>query len=125
MKFTFDRDAMIKEIAIAQEIITNKSPVSILSNILIIAENNSLTIKATDSTYGCKIIVYNPYNYYISKLSEYNIYKGDTNSQQRITGGYSIYYHTITYSDTDEITVKFDADNGTKVSSKTVEKNNR
>ena len=26
MKFVFDRDAMIKEIAIAQEIITNKSP---------------------------------------------------------------------------------------------------
>lgn len=50
MKFTFDRDAMIKEISIAQEIITNKSPISILSNILIIAENNSLTIKATDST---------------------------------------------------------------------------
>ncbi len=50
MKFTFDRDAMIKEIAIAQEIITNKSPVSILSNILLIAENNSLTIKATDPT---------------------------------------------------------------------------
>ena len=50
MKFTFDRDAMIKEIAIAQEIITNKSPVTILSNILIIAENNSLTIQATDST---------------------------------------------------------------------------
>lgn len=49
MKFTFDRDAMIKEIAIAQEIITNKSPISILSNILVIAENNSLTIKATDS----------------------------------------------------------------------------
>lgn len=50
MKFTFDRDAMIKEISIAQEIITNKSPVSILSNILVIAENNSLIIKATDST---------------------------------------------------------------------------
>lgn len=50
MKFTFDRDAMIKEIAIAQEVITNKSPVSILSNILLIAENNGLTIKATDST---------------------------------------------------------------------------
>ena len=50
MRFTFDRDAMIKEISIAQEIITNKSPVSILSNILIIAENNSITIKATDST---------------------------------------------------------------------------
>ncbi len=50
MKFTFDRDSMIKEISIAQEIITNKSPVSILSNILLIAENNTLTIKATDST---------------------------------------------------------------------------
>ena len=50
MNFTFDRDAMIKEIAIAQEIITNKSPISILSNILLIAENNVLTIKATDST---------------------------------------------------------------------------
>lgn len=50
MKFSFDKDAMIHEILIAQEIITNKSPVSILSNILLIAENNSLTIKATDST---------------------------------------------------------------------------
>jgi len=50
MKFIFDKDAMTKEIAIAQEIITNKSPVSILSNILLIAENNSLVIKATDST---------------------------------------------------------------------------
>ena len=50
MKFNFDRDAMIKEIAIAQEIIASKSPITILSNILLIAENNSLTIKATDST---------------------------------------------------------------------------
>ena len=50
MKFTFDRDAMIKEISVAQEIITNKSPISILSNILVIAENNALTVKATDST---------------------------------------------------------------------------
>ena len=50
MKFTFDRDAMIKEISIAQEIISNKSPISILSNILLIAENGALIIKATDST---------------------------------------------------------------------------
>ena len=50
MKFTFDRDAMIKEISIAQEIITNKSPISILSNILLIAENNTLTIKASDTS---------------------------------------------------------------------------
>ena len=50
MKFTFDRDAMIKEIAVTQEIISNKSPSSILSNILLIAENNTLTIKASDSS---------------------------------------------------------------------------
>lgn len=49
MKFTFDRDAMIREIAIAQEIITNKSPISILSNVLFIAENGELTIKASDT----------------------------------------------------------------------------
>lgn len=49
MKFNFDRDAMIKEISIAQEIITNKSPISILSNILLIAKDNSLTIKASDT----------------------------------------------------------------------------
>lgn len=50
MKFSFDRDAMIKEIAIAQEIISNKNPVSILSNVLLIAENNTLTIKASDTS---------------------------------------------------------------------------
>ncbi len=50
MKFNFDKDAMIKEITIAQEIITNKSPISILSNILLIAENNTLTIKASDTS---------------------------------------------------------------------------
>lgn len=48
MKFTFDRDAMLKEIAIAQEIIATKNALSILSNVLFIAEANTLTIKATD-----------------------------------------------------------------------------
>lgn len=50
MKFTFDRDAMIKEIAIAQEVITNKNALSILSNIYLNAENDTLTIKASDSS---------------------------------------------------------------------------
>lgn len=50
MKFTFDRDSMLREISIAQEIITNKSPISILSNILLIADNDTLTIKASDSS---------------------------------------------------------------------------
>ena len=48
MKFTFDRDSLIKEIAITQEIIAHKSPISILSSILLVAENNTLTIKASD-----------------------------------------------------------------------------
>lgn len=50
MKFNFDRDAMIKEVSIAQEIITNKSPISILSNILLIAQDNTLIIKASDTS---------------------------------------------------------------------------
>lgn len=48
MKFTFDKDAMIKEIAIAQEIIDTKNVGSILSNVLLNASNNTLTIKATN-----------------------------------------------------------------------------
>jgi len=48
MKFTFDKDAMIKEIAIAQEIISTKNVGSILSNVLLTAQNNTLSIKATD-----------------------------------------------------------------------------
>ena len=49
MKFQFDRDAMIKEVAIAQEIIANKSPISVLSNVLLISENNTLTINSSSS----------------------------------------------------------------------------
>ncbi|MGP1602396.1 DNA polymerase III subunit beta [Treponema sp.] len=48
MKFTFDRDAILKEIGIAQEIISTKNALSILSNVLFTAEHNTLTIKATD-----------------------------------------------------------------------------
>ena len=48
MKFTFDHDALIKELSIAQEIISTKSPGTILSHILLTAENNTLTIRATD-----------------------------------------------------------------------------
>ncbi len=48
MKFIFDKEAMIKEISIGQEIISTKNAGSILSNILICAQDNRLTIKATD-----------------------------------------------------------------------------
>ncbi|MDR3334169.1 MAG: DNA polymerase III subunit beta [Treponema sp.] len=48
MKFTCERNVLLKEIAIAQEIISSKNAISILSNIYIEAENDTLTIKATD-----------------------------------------------------------------------------
>ncbi|MBP5452317.1 MAG: DNA polymerase III subunit beta, partial [Treponema sp.] len=49
MKFTFDRDAMIREISIAQEIISAKQAADIRSNVALYASNNTLTLKATDS----------------------------------------------------------------------------
>jgi DNA polymerase-3 subunit beta len=48
MKFTCERSVLLKEISIAQEIIASKNVISILSNIFIEAENDVLSIKATD-----------------------------------------------------------------------------
>jgi DNA polymerase-3 subunit beta len=48
MKFICERNILLKEISMAQEIIASKNVISILSNIYLEAENNSLTIKATD-----------------------------------------------------------------------------
>lgn len=48
MKFTCERSMLLKEIAIAQEIISSKNAISILSNVLLEAENDTLVIKATD-----------------------------------------------------------------------------
>lgn len=48
MKFTCDRSVLHKEIAIAQEIISSKNAISILSNVYLEAEHDTLTIKATD-----------------------------------------------------------------------------
>ncbi|MDR1955855.1 MAG: DNA polymerase III subunit beta [Treponema sp.] len=48
MKFTGERSVLLKEIAIAQEIISSKNAISILSNIYLEAENDTLSIKATD-----------------------------------------------------------------------------
>ena len=43
MKFTFTKEVLLKEIAIAQEIISNRTALSILSNVLLIAKEGSLT----------------------------------------------------------------------------------
>jgi DNA polymerase-3 subunit beta len=48
MKFTCDASVLLKEIAIAQEIISSKNAISILSNIYLEAEDDALIIKATD-----------------------------------------------------------------------------
>ncbi|MBU8913002.1 MAG: DNA polymerase III subunit beta [Spirochaetales bacterium] len=52
MKFTCERDVILKEISIAQEIISSRNALSILSNVLLHAENNELTIRATDLRVG-------------------------------------------------------------------------
>src|SRR6056297_3292817 len=52
MKFTCEKNSIQKEIAIAQEIISTRNVLSILSNVLLVAENNTITIKATDLKVG-------------------------------------------------------------------------
>jgi DNA polymerase-3 subunit beta len=49
MKFTCDRAVLLKEIAIANDIITSKNAISILSNIYLEARDGVLVIKATDN----------------------------------------------------------------------------
>jgi DNA polymerase-3 subunit beta len=48
MKFTCEKNMLLKEIIIAQEIIASRNAISILSNIYLEAENDALIIKATD-----------------------------------------------------------------------------
>lgn len=48
MKFTSDKNTLLKEISIAHEIISSKNALSILSNVLLETVDNTLNIKATD-----------------------------------------------------------------------------
>jgi DNA polymerase-3 subunit beta len=48
MKFTCERSVLLKEISIAQEIISSKNAISILSNIYLETRDTDLVIKATD-----------------------------------------------------------------------------
>ncbi|KGE71922.1 DNA polymerase III subunit beta [Spirochaeta lutea] len=48
MKFTCERDVIMKEIQIAQEIISSRNALSILSNVLLSADDGALLIRATD-----------------------------------------------------------------------------
>jgi DNA polymerase-3 subunit beta len=59
MKFVCDKSVIIKEIVIAQEIISSRHAISVLSNIYLEAADNSLVIKASDSnvTFHTKVPV--------------------------------------------------------------------
>ncbi len=48
MRFNCDKNVILKEISVAQEIIASRNALSILSNVLLEAEEDALTIKATD-----------------------------------------------------------------------------
>lgn len=49
MKFVFDKGLLSRKVAVAQTIITNKSPIAALSNVLFVLKGNILTMTATDS----------------------------------------------------------------------------
>ena len=48
MKFTCDKHTILDEISIAQEIISSRNALSVLSNVFLEVNNNTLLIKATD-----------------------------------------------------------------------------
>jgi DNA polymerase-3 subunit beta len=50
MKFLCEKNAIIKEIIIAQEIISSRQALSVLSNVYLEASDNSLLIKASDAS---------------------------------------------------------------------------
>ena len=52
MKFTCDKASILREVSIAQEIISSRNALSILSNVLIEVADNTLILKATDLKVG-------------------------------------------------------------------------
>ncbi len=57
MKFSCKRDILMKEISIAQEIISSRNSLSILSNVLLSTQNGSLLIRATDLKVSFETII--------------------------------------------------------------------
>ena len=52
MKLTCSREVILKEINVAQEVISSKNSLSVLSNVLLTAEKGWLTVQATDLKVG-------------------------------------------------------------------------
>ncbi|MDR0474943.1 MAG: DNA polymerase III subunit beta [Treponema sp.] len=57
MKFICDRNILLKEISIAQEIIASKNAISILSNVYLETSKDSLIIKATDNKVNFESVI--------------------------------------------------------------------
>jgi DNA polymerase-3 subunit beta len=57
MKFTCNKDTILKEIALALDFTTSKNALSILSHVALETKNNQLIIKATDQKMGFKSII--------------------------------------------------------------------
>ncbi len=52
MKFSCTRDDLLKEISIAQEVISSRNSLSVLSNVLLTVGKRGLKIQATDLKVG-------------------------------------------------------------------------
>ena len=57
MKFVSNKADLVKEISVAQEIISSRNTLSILSNVLMEANDNALSIKATDLKVSFETII--------------------------------------------------------------------
>jgi len=53
MEFVCDKNALLKEISVAQEVVSTKNSLSVLSNIFMTVDGGTLTIRSTDLKVSC------------------------------------------------------------------------
>ena len=54
MKFITSKDTFVKVLGVCQEVINSKSPISILSNVYLEADDNCIIVKCTNSAVSAK-----------------------------------------------------------------------
>lgn len=57
MKFTVNKSGFLRVLSVAQEVINNKSPISVLSNVLIQTDKDKLILKCTNSTVSASTFI--------------------------------------------------------------------
>ena len=57
MKFNCEKNIILKSISIAQDVISSRNVISILSNVLLVAEDNGLFIKSSDLKVGFETVI--------------------------------------------------------------------